>query len=301
MPVLVVGATGFVGGEIAHRLQQNHHSTRALVRGGTAHPKAKSLQEAGIEVVEGDLTVAETLVAACTGADTVVTTATSMPTGANDGLRRVDHDGTLALIEAAERAGVKKFVYMSYSGNIRQDSPLERAKRDCENRLLQGPMQTVILRPSYFMEVWLSPALGFDAANGTVRIYGSGGGQCSYISAFDVAEFAVAAATRVYGEKNTILEMGGPQELSQLDAVQTFERTMGKKVELSFVPEDAIRAQHNSSDPLQKTFGALMLAYTRGDVISGSRTLAEHYGITLRSVQEYAGHLRTQAPVQNVA
>jgi uncharacterized protein YbjT (DUF2867 family) len=294
MPILVVGSTGFVGGEVAQKLSQRKLQTRALVRGGAAHPKAKHLQDAGIEIVSGDLTLPETLAAACHGVDTVVSTVTSMPSGANDGLRRVDHDGTLALIAAAERAGVKKFVYISYSGNIREDSPLETAKRDCENRLLQGPMQAVILRPSYFMEAWLSPALGFDPGNGSARIYGSGEAKVSYISAVDVAEFAVAAATKEQRDKNTILEMGGPEALSQLDALRIFEQALGRKVQLQFLPAEAIQQQHRSSDPLQKTFGALMLAYTKGDVISGTRTLAEEYGIRLRSVADIAALLRAQ-------
>src|SRR5207244_8695473 len=130
------------------------------------------------------------------GTATCAPTATYMPTGANDGLGRVDLDGTMALIEAAERAGVKRFVSTTYSGNIQIASPLETAKRTCENRLLRSSMQNVILRPTYFAEVWLSPALGFDFVSGSVRIYGSGEAKGSYISAFDVAEFAVAAATR---------------------------------------------------------------------------------------------------------
>jgi uncharacterized protein YbjT (DUF2867 family) len=294
MPILIAGSTGVVGGEVALRLQERKLQTRSLVRGGTAHPKAKRLQDAGIEIVKGDLTLPETLDTACQGMDAVVSTVTSMPSGANDGLRRVDHDGTLALIAAAERAGVNRFVYVSYSGNIRADSPLETAKRACEARLLEGPMQAVILRPSFFMETWLSPALGFDPGNGSARICGSGEAKISYISAFDVAEFVVAAATREYRDTTTILEMGGPEALSQLDAVHIFEQALGKKVQLSFLPEEALRQQHGSSDPLQKTFAALMLACAKGDTISGARKLAEEYGISLQSVPEYVAQLRAQ-------
>jgi uncharacterized protein YbjT (DUF2867 family) len=294
MSILVAGSTGFVGGEIALRLSQRELRVRALVRGGTAHPKAKRLQDAGIEIVNGDFTVPETLAAACQGIEAVVSTVTSMPSGANDGLRRVDHDGTLALIAAAGRAGVKRFVYVSYSGNIRADSPLETAKRACENQLLKGPMQAVILRPSYFMEVWLSPALGFDPGNGCARIYGSGDAKVSYISAFDVADFAVAAATKEYRDQNTILEMGGPEPISQLDAVRIFEQAFGTELKVNSLPEQAIQEQHGSSDPLQKTFAALMLACAKGDSISGARELAEKYGIALRSVAEYAAQFRAQ-------
>jgi uncharacterized protein YbjT (DUF2867 family) len=291
MSTLVVGATGLVGGEVAQKLRRKGESVRALVRGGDAHPKVQPLRAAGIEVVAGDLTVPETLEAACRGITTVVSTATSMPTGANDGLRRVDLDGTLALIEAAERAGVKRFVYTSYSGNIQIASPLETAKRTCENRLLRSSMQSVILRPSYFMEVWLGPMLGFDFVNGSVRIYGSGEAKGSYISVFDVANFAVAAATRKDNE-NAILEMGGPEPLSQLDAVKIFEQALEKKFRLEHVPADALQQQYSSPDPLQKTFAALMLGYTGGDEIKGAQDTAKKYGIRLTSVGDYASRVR---------
>src|SRR5436190_12222614 len=56
-----------------------------------------------------------------------------------------------ALPILAERGGTRKFIYASYSGNLRLDSPLETAKRDCEHRLFQSGMDVVILRPTYFM------------------------------------------------------------------------------------------------------------------------------------------------------
>lgn len=126
MSILVVGATGFVGGGVALRLAKQGHRVTALVRGGANHEKAKALLSAGIEVIAGDLTLADTLAAATQNSDTIVCTATSMPSGANDGLRKVDHDGTLALIDSAEQHGVKRFVYVSYSGKIREDSPWKR-------------------------------------------------------------------------------------------------------------------------------------------------------------------------------
>lgn len=291
MPRLVVGATGFVGQQIALALQQRGGHVRALVRGGGSNPKAGDLVSAGVEVAAGDLTRPETLVAACRDVDTVVCTATTMPTGADDGLRRVDHDGVLALIDAAERAGVKKFVYTSYTGNIRVDCPLHTAKRSCEARLLDSRMAAVILRPSYFMEMWLGPHLGFDPQHGTARIYGDGHAQVSYISAVNVAEIAVATALRAT-DQDLILEMGGPEAISQLDAVRTFEQAFGTTCRLEFVPVAALEEQHRSSDPLQKTFAALMLGYAHGDLIPGAAAVANEYGVALRSVSDYANSLR---------
>jgi uncharacterized protein YbjT (DUF2867 family) len=292
MAILMVGGTGLVGRRIAVALQRQNKSVRALVRGGSAHPKAGDLKSEGVQIADGDLTRPDSLAAACDGVDAVVCTATTMPTGADDGLRRVDRDGVLALIDAAERAGARKFVYTSYSGNLRRQSALETAKRDCEARLLQSGMEAVILRPSYFMEIWLGPHLGFDPMNGRVRIIGAGEAKISYISASNVAEFAVAALLRETGKQAT-LEMGGPQPLSQLDVVRIFERTLGVTCQLDFVPVEALQQQHLSPDPLQRTFAALMLGSADGDVIPGAAALAKEYGVRLRSVEEYAESLRS--------
>lgn len=291
---LVVGATGLVGQQIALGLRRQSRAVRALVRGGARHEKAASLIAAGIEIVDADLTKPETLPAACADVETVLCTATSMPHGKDDGLRRVDHDGTLALINSSERSGVQHFIYTSYSGNIREDSPLEAAKRDCEKRLLAAKMRVTILRPSYFMEMWLSPALGFDPASGRARVYGSGEAKVSYISMHDVVAFALAVAANP-SHPSAFLETGGPEPLSQLDAVGIFERTLGRKCEVEKVPLAALEEQHGSSDPLQKTFAALMMGYAKGDAIPGSLETARQYGVTLHSVSDYAATFRKAA------
>jgi uncharacterized protein YbjT (DUF2867 family) len=111
----------------------------------------------------------------------------------------------------------------------------------------------------------------------------------------NVADFGIIAATRKYADKGTILEMGGPEPLSQLEAVRIFEEALNKKVKVDQVPAEALQAQHKSSDPLQKTFGALTLAYSKGDVVDGAVSLAREHGVVLRSVAEYASGFRTAA------
>jgi NADH dehydrogenase len=285
---LVVGATGFVGGPVVHQLRARDRDVRALVRRGAGHPGAGPLAEAGVEVFDGDLTDPASVARACLGVDTVVCTATAMPNAGGDALQRIDHDGVLNLIEAAGDAGARRFVYTSYSRNIRTESPLSLAKRACESRLESGPMEYAVLRPSVFMEVWLGPHLGFDAANARARIYGDGKAPVSYISGRDVAAFAVAAATRP-GALREKVQIGGPEPLSQLDAVAEFERVLGRPMALEFVPVPALESQHRSEDPLQRTFAALMLAYATGDPIPEARENAARSGVKLTSLAEYAG------------
>ena len=291
---LVVGATGFVGGLVARQLRAQGRDVRALVRGGAGHAGASALAASGAVIVDGDLTDNASVAWACAGCETVVCTATAMPNAGGDALRRIDHDGVLNLMAAAEAAAVKRFVYISYSRNIRTESPLSRAKRACEARLEAGRMEYVILQPSVFMEVWLGPHLGFDVAGGHVRVYGDGKAAVSYVSGRDVAEFATAAATRP-GELREKVQVGGPEPLSQLDAVAHFERVLGRRMTLEHVPVSALEAQQRSDDPLQQAFAALMLGYAQGDAIPEARDNAVRFGVTLTSLADYAGRFRVSS------
>ena len=297
MSILIVGGTGRVGGAAALTLARRGHIVKALVRGGRNHPGSKPLLDSHVQVIDGDLRQNQTLGFALSGIETVICSATAMPNAPGYALQKVDHDGTLALIEMAEAHAVKRFIYVSYSTNIRWDSPLETAKRDCEESLLRSKMETVILRPSFFMEAWLSPMLGFDPAAGSVRIYGAGESKVSYISTANVADFAVNVATGELYQKNKILELGGPEDLSQLEAVNIFESALGRKMKLDFVPLEALQAQHESRDPLQKTFAALMLAYAGGDVVLNAISTARRHGVRLRTVSEYAAHFQVPEAV----
>jgi NADH dehydrogenase len=212
-----------------------------------------------------------------------------MPHAIGDALQQVDHDGVLALIAAAEQAGVRRFVYTSYSRNIRTDSPLARAKRACEARLARSSMESAVLRPSFFMQVWLGPHLGFDVRQGRVRIFGDGSAPVSYVSSSDVAAFAVAAAIHD-GEFRQDIDIGGPNPLSQLEAVATFERLMGRRFEREHVPVTALEEQLRSPDPLQRTFAALMIACALGDPMPEAQQVALRYGIPLTSLGEFARH-----------
>ena len=92
-----------------------------------------------------------------------------------------------------------------------------------------------------------------------------------------------------------MLEIGGPASLSQLDVVRIFEQALGKTFDVDRVPVAALEEQHRSSDPLQKTFAALMLAYAKGDEIPGSLETARSYGIKLGSVSDYAATMSKAA------
>ncbi len=100
-------------------------------------------------------------------------------------------------------------------------------------------MNWTCLQANYFMEVWLSPALGFDFANGTARIFGDGEKALSYISFRDVAKFAVAALDNS-SMNNNIIPIGGPRALSPNEVVRVFEEIHGKPFKVEHVPVEAL-------------------------------------------------------------
>ncbi len=290
MKTLVVGATGMVGGAICRRLIANGVPVRALVRTTSAPEKILALQAAGVETVVGDLRDRPSLAHACAGVDAVVTTASSMPfayvPGEND-IRRVDWDGEANLINAAKAASVKHFVYTSFSSHIDLDFPLRNAKRAVEKHLKDSGLSYTILRPSYFMEVWLSPAVGFDAANAKVAIYGDGTRPISWIAVDDVAALAVASLSQA-GARNKTLELGGPEALTPLQVVTTFEALSGRTFEKQFVPATALEAQQTAaSDPMQQSFSGLMRCYAAGDTIE-MRDVLRLLPVELSSVRDFA-------------
>jgi len=285
-----VGKTTLAG-KLAASLARGGH-TPLLVAADTFRAAAAEQLElwaarVGAELVRGDLKDRPSLDVACRGASAVISTASStMSRQEGDSIESVDRQGQLALIEAAAAAGVKHFILISFP-SVETAFPLQSAKRAVEERLQQSGMTYTILRPSFFTEVWLSPALGFDATNGKAQIYGGGHNKISWISFQDVAQFAVSALDSPRA-KNAVVELGGPESLSPLEVVRLAEQVMRKRFDVQHVPEETLRAQYGSStDPLQQSFAALMLWYARGGAIDMRATLQAFPVQRLRSVREH--------------
>jgi dihydroflavonol-4-reductase len=109
---LVTGATGFVGSAVVRRLLREGHHVRAWVR---ATSDRRNLQDIDVEVIEGDLTDAESLLQACDGCDALFHVAADyrLWAPAPEELYRTNVDGTRAILEAAKRVGIPRVVYTS--------------------------------------------------------------------------------------------------------------------------------------------------------------------------------------------
>jgi hypothetical protein len=88
--------------------------------------------------------------------------------------------------------------------------------------------------------------------------------------------------------QNAVIQLGGPDDLSVLDAVRIFEQESGQTFELQNVPDEALRAQIAAApDSLRKTFSGLMIGLNEVGTIDMKETL-RNFPIQLTSVREYA-------------
>jgi uncharacterized protein YbjT (DUF2867 family) len=262
---LVVGATGLLGSEIVRLLRDMDRPVRALVRTTSASEKRASLEAWGAEVVLGDLKDPVSLADACRDVTTVISTASASASHqAGDTLVSVDHEGQLSLVDAARNAKAQRFVFVSFPP-ISMDSPFQRAKRAVEARIRESGLAFAILRPTFFTEVWLSPALGFDPTSGSARVFGTGEQRVRWISIHDVARFAVAASQSGHFD-NEILTLGGPEPLSQLDVIKIFE-DLGATMRREFVPVEVLEQQLRSApDSVAQSLIAVALLLARDEL-----------------------------------
>jgi uncharacterized protein YbjT (DUF2867 family) len=284
--ILVAGATGLVGSAVCQKLAQRGEKVRALVRATSAQEKLEALRSCGAELCIGDLKDPGSLSRACRGVDAVISTASStLSRQAGDSIESVDAAGQINLVHAAEGANIGRFVFVSFRRPRGISFPLADAKRKVEEAITS--LNFTIIQASWFMEVWLSPALGFDYANRTARIYGPGAEPISWVSFRDVAEMCALALRSPAADRRTI-EFGGPEALNPLEVVARFEKIGGRPFQLEHVPEQTLRAQFDgAADPMQKTFAGLMLGYVYGDAVDMA-PVVKQFGIKLSSVDEYA-------------
>src|SRR5262249_48451951 len=295
---LVVGATGPVGlgGEICRQLRDAGRAVRALVRPTSNADRLARLASLGVELIHGDLKSPRSLRDACRGIEMVVSTASMMVSRQEgDSVESVDGTGQTDLVHVADAAGVASFVYVSFSKHIDRDFPFRNAKRAVEQHLKGSRLAYTILRPTFLMEVWLSPIAGFDFGQGLARIYGRGRNPISWISLSDVARFAVISLGTPLA-RNATFELGGPEAISPLDAVQIFEDVGGRRFQVEFVSEEELtQQQQNAPDSLQRSLAGLSLCYAAGDVIDMTAILRS-FPMALTSVRDYARRVLEDDP-----
>jgi NADH dehydrogenase len=291
--LLLVGGTGLLGRRVARRLAARRGELRAIVRPNT---DGSALVALGFDVEIGDVRDPASLDEALAGIDTVVSTCTAMSRALEgDGsvsIADVDDEGNANLVDAAIRAGVARFVFVSEDrAELESGTPLTDAKVATERRLRVAPFASVVVRAAPFREAWLSPQAGFDPAHGTVRIWGGGHTPIPWVAADDVAEAVARLATMP--DPPPEIDLAGPEAVSVEALVERWTKLTGRDVAITRVPRPAlaigswvVRAVHPA---LASSMGMALEVDGRAPAAGGDgfRTL----GIEPSPVSEYLRQL----------
>ena len=295
--ILVVGGTGDLGGRVVRLLLGSGEEVRCLVRPGTA---SGDLELAGVDVVRGDLVDHASLPPAVDGVETVVATATAIGRRLADArspkIRDVDEVGMSALVDAAVRAGVARFVYVSYARRGEGlGTPFERAKHAVERRLAATSMREVVIRPDAFQEIHLGALGRFDVVRRKVAVVGKGDTKRRWVATEDVA--ALVARLALEDNPPAVVEVGGPEALTRNEAVAVAEQATGDRIKVQRLPLGAaklfVRLMGDRQDALSSVFGTgVMMDTTASDWDDGP---LRSRGIAARSASDW---IESQATVR---
>jgi uncharacterized protein YbjT (DUF2867 family) len=226
--ILLTGATGFVGGHVAHALRADGKDVRCLVRD---RRRADRLQAWGCELVEGDLTRPETLHAAAAGCDTVVHLV-AIRQGRPEEFQRIMIDGTRSLLAAATEAGVRRFVHMSALGTTAETKdliPYYHAKWEMEQDVKSAGIAYVVFRPCFIFgkDGGILPTFAKLARLTPVTpIVGSGTQRIQPIWADDVGAY-FAKAVDLQAAADRTFELGGPEAVTWNEFWDRLKRVRG--------------------------------------------------------------------------
>ncbi|MET4542262.1 uncharacterized protein YbjT (DUF2867 family) [Arthrobacter bambusae] len=235
LPVLVIGATGFLGGQVVDELLKRGKKVRALVR-----PKsnASKVEAKGVEIVRGDMLDAASLIEAMTGVSAVVSTAAGY-TRNDKNAQAIDTFGNSNLAVAAKYAGVPRFVLISIvTSDQTPQIPHFWNKKLAEDKFRELGVPFVALRPGAFFDQ--AVGMGGDPfAKGRFVWLGSKDARLTFVLASDVAQYLAEAvdADIVEGEH---IDVGWSRPVSIQDAAEIAGQRAGRQIKVMSIPAGAI-------------------------------------------------------------
>lgn len=222
--ILVLGATGNTGGEVARQLIAAGDRPRLLVR----EPTKATEFEGRAEIVQGEMDDRASLVAAMQGVEKLYLV--------SNGSRLVELETNA--IEAAGEAGVRHVVKLSVLTADRPEITFAKWHAESEKALMASGIAWTMLRPGNFMTNSLSWAATVKAQG--VFYQPTGDARWAPIDPKDVAAVAVAALTGE-GHEGKAYELTGPESLNAAEQAERLGRAIGREVRYVEVPPEAAR------------------------------------------------------------
>jgi hypothetical protein len=275
--VLVVGATGQLGGVISRKLIVAGVPVRALAR---RRDKLEALAAPGVEIAAIDLLDLAKLTESCRGISQIIATANNnMGTGAASPMR-IDLAGYQNLCAAARNTGVRRLLYVSFRG-ASPHLPVDifRLKWHIEDVIRRSGVPYVILRPTAFMDVWIDQLIADGIRKkGVATLFGDGTAVANYIAVEDV------------------VDCGGPSDISYNDLTTLIERRLQARGKRRHIPVAAMKLLPPLIRPFNEVAARMIslghFAATLSRPFPEWKASAERFGVAPRTVEQYVNALR---------
>ena len=215
--ILLTGATGKTGGEVARQLAAAGVPFRALIRNPD---KAEALKALGAELVVGDLADQAFLPRALSGIEKAFLV---MP---NDEQQLILEN---QFTDAAAAAGVQHLVYLSSLESVPESkNPITQNHVAAQNHIRESGMTWTIVRPTFFNQNFETYAPRIREAKQIVMPVGNG--TISSTDLRDVGEVIREVLTKP-GHENKSYDMTGPELLTFTEIAEKFSKILGTHVE----------------------------------------------------------------------
>ena len=235
--VLVLGATGNQGGGTARSLQKEGWNVRVFLR-DPASAKAKALT--GVEVVRGDYSDVAALDAAMKGVYGVFSVQASSPSAGGTITDEDEQRAGIAIADAAQRAGVKHFVYNSQA-DLKASTGVGHfeSKWKIEEHIRRSDLPATIVRPGGFMELMLEPWVGLP--QGHVFFFTRPDQPFQVIAAEDIGRLVATVFAAPSTHIGKTLEIAADEVTGPVLAAG-FSRVLGRPIAYSRFPKAMLDA-----------------------------------------------------------
>ncbi len=228
--ILLTGATGFVGGNLAGELIDGGFRLRCLVRNPG---RAARLKELGCEVVKGDITDPESVLDAVDSEiDTVIHLVGILVETRGATFERIHTAGTKNVVDACTKKGVKRYLHISALGT-RKDarSRYHKTKWEAEEIIRASNLEYTIFRPSVIFGREDSFTNLFARAiklSPFVFIPGDGRNLMQPVFVKDLVK-AMRMSITMDETKGRVFEIGGPQRYTFDEIIDLIAKVLGRK------------------------------------------------------------------------
>lgn len=276
-PVLLVGATGDLGGRTLQALRARGKTVRALVRPGS---DVSAVPKEGIEIVPGDMLDPPSLDRAMSGVSAVVSSAIGYSRRKKGDSLRTDFEGNHNLVDAAKKAGVPRFVFLSILAcDQAPDVPHFWAKKVTEDYLQQQEVPFIALRPGAFLGAPRGPYRQWILSSlqkGQVMAMTQGTVRMTYIAPDGVAR-ALAMAVDAPQPLGQRIDLGSDRPLSGSELTEIVSRLLNRPMKMRLMAGAGMRFMAVFSSGMRGMIEMTRFFQT-GKYIADTRVQSELFG-----------------------